>query len=359
MSGLKQKTVLVSPLNWGLGHATRLIPIIEVLIKKGHKVIIGAYGGSAALLESEFPQCKHIELRGFTPSYSKTHSQSLALILQTIPFLYYKKKEYNLTSKIVSKENIDIIISDNRYGVRHKNITSIIITHQLSPELSNNYRWLQKSVAYFISKWVGKFNRCWIPDIAESPNYSGILGSNTFHLNNVTHIGLLSRFNACQAKNEYTIDNLAIISGPEPWRALFEKEIISFFKKTTGKSVIVRGLPKNDTGESISDRNITIYNHCDSEMLNRLICSSRNIVCRSGYSSLMDLFASGRRALLIPTPGQSEQEYLAEHMARMHNFISIRQKHLMTSNLSIFNKFEKNFTPYSNKKLPFIVESFL
>ncbi len=359
MLGSKQKTILVSPLNWGLGHATRVIPIIEVLIEKGHKVIIGTYGGSAALLKSQFPQCKHIELKGFTPSYSKTFSQSFALILQVIPFLFYKIKEHISISNIVSKQNIDIIISDNRYGIWHKKVISIIITHQLSPELSNGYKWLHKSVTFFISRWVRKFNRCWIPDIAESPNLSGILSNNPFHLNSVTSIGLLSRFKACTSDANFAVDNLAIISGPEPWRCLFEKDIINFFKNSNGKSVIVRGLPKKNIEKSKTENNITIYNHCDSDTLNKLICSSRNIVCRSGYSSIMDLFAAGRRALLIPTPGQPEQEYLAKQMVIEHKFTSISQQQLSTSDLSVFNNYKKNFTPYKNKKLSTILEHFL
>ncbi len=359
MPASKQKTILVSPLNWGLGHATRLIPIINVLIKKGNTVIIGAYGGSAALLKSEFPQCEHIELKGFNPSYSKNHSQSLTLLLQSISFLICKIKEHRHTSRIVSEHNIDLIISDNRYGVWQKNIPSIIITHQLSPELSNNYKWLRKVVSFFISSWVNKFNRCWIPDIPVTPNLSGTLSSNTFNLNNVTSTGLLSRFHACPTKSNYTIDNLAIISGPEPWRALFEKDIINLFKKIPGKSIVVRGLPENKISENITDTNIAIYNHCDTRMLNKLICSSRNIICRSGYSSLMDLFATGRRALLIPTPGQPEQEHLAKQMACYHKFITIPQQYLKTTDVSVFNNYDKQFTPFVNNILDILINSIL
>ncbi len=353
----KQKTVLVSPLNWGLGHATRLIPIINILIKKDHNVIIGAHGGSAALLKIEFPQCRHIELKGFTPSYSRKHNQSLALILQSIPFLFHKIIEHQHTSKIVSEHNIDIIISDNRYGVRNENIPSIIITHQLSPEISNNYKWLQKTVSFFISSWIKRFNQCWIPDISETPNISGTLSSNPFNLNNVKHCGLLSRFQVCTSKTNYTIDNLAIISGPEPWRYLFEKDILNFFKSIPGKSVVVRGLPENKTSENITDTNITIYNHCDTRMLNELICSSRNIICRSGYSSLMDLLTTGRRALLIPTPGQPEQEHLAKHLSNHHKFTTIHQPNLRTTNSSVFNYYEKSLTPYLNKSLGTLIDN--
>jgi UDP-N-acetylglucosamine:LPS N-acetylglucosamine transferase len=359
MLASKQKTVLVSPLNWGLGHAARLIPIIEELIKKGHTIIIGAYGESAALLKSELPQCTHINLRGFTPRYSKKHSQSLILALQGIPFLFHKAKEYQQTARIVSKFGVDIIISDNRYGVRNKNITSIIITHQVSPVLNKKSDWLRKFVSYFISSWIKRFNQCWIPDITETPNLSGTLSDNTFHLNNIKKIGLLSRFKACPEKDEYTIENLAVISGPEPWRSLFEKDILRLFKQTPGKSVIVRGLPENKTQEKTQDTNLIVYNHCGRSTLNELICSSRNIICRSGYSSLMDLFATGRRALLIPTPGQPEQEYLAEHLVIQHQFKSVSQYQLRESDLSVFLNYNKRFTPDTNNSLSFLVENIL
>ncbi len=359
MSASKQKTVLVSSLNWGLGHATRLIPIIEGLTQKGYSIIIGTYGESGALLKSEFPQCTHINLRGFTPKYSKKHSQSLALSLQAIPFLFHKAKEYQQTVRIVSKYGIDIIISDNRYGVRNKNIPSIIITHQVSPVLNKKSNWLRKVVSYFISSWIKKFDQCWIPDISETPNLSGTLSDNTFHLNNIKTIGLLSRFKACTVKDEYTIENLAVISGPEPWRSLFEKDVLRLFKQIPGKSVIVRGLPENKTEGNTPDTNLIVYNHCNGSTLNELICSSRNIICRSGYSSLMDLFATGRRALLIPTPGQPEQEYLAKHMANMHEFDSISQQQLKITDLSVFNNYERNFTPNTNNSLLFLIENIL
>jgi hypothetical protein len=237
---------------------------------------------------------------------------------------------------------------------------SIIITHQLSPLLGKKAGWLRKTVSLFISSWIKKFNHCWIPDIAETPNLSGILSNNPFHLNNIKTIGLLSRFNACHVNDEYTIENLAIISGPEPWRAMFEKDIINLFKSSSGKSVIVRGLPGIKTGRSNLEGNITLYNHCDNKTLNKFICSSRNIFCRSGYSSLMDLFATGRRALLIPTPGQPEQEYLAQHLVKQHKFSSISQQQLKSyHSTSSLNNYERKLTPYRNNSLLFMVENIL
>ena len=358
MTYTKQKTVLVSPLNWGLGHATRLIPIIELLIKQGYNVIIGAYGGSAKLLKTEFPQCTHINFNGFTPRYSKKHSQTLALTLQSFRFVFSKLKEHQQTAKIISEYNIDIIISDNRYGVRNSSVTSIIITHQLSPLLNKNTGWLRKTVSFFISSWIKKFDHCWIPDITETPNLSGTLSDNIYHLKNIKTIGLLSRFNTCHVNDEYTIENLAIISGPEPLRTTFEQDITNLFKSSSGKSVIVRGLPDDKENEYFSENNITFYNHCNTGLLNELICSSRNIVCRSGYSSLMDLFTTGRRALLVPTPGQPEQEYLARLMVKQHNFNSISQQKLKADNPAAFD-YERNFTPFLNNSLPLLTENIL
>ena len=346
-------------MNWGLGHAARVVPVIQLLHEKGCHVLIGAYGSSASFLKKEFPECQHVELKGFTPFYSKKHSQTFALFLQSISFLYHKIKEHVSTARIVTEYNIDLIISDNRYGVRNKNVPSVLITHQIKPELNGIFKRLQKIVSYFITLWIKRFDQCWIPDISGRPNLTGSLSENIFHLNNITYTGILSRFDKCKTAGRFSVDYLAIVSGPEPWRTMFEKDLTTLFKKLKGRAVIVRGLPDNNIPEKPAEGNIAFFNHLDTRKLNELICSSRNIICRSGYSTVMDLFATGRKALLIPTPNQPEQEFLAEHLAECFKFRTISQDGLTGIDPGFFDNYKSSFTAFGHKFPYVLIEDLL
>ena len=340
----KKKTILVSPLNWGLGHATRMIPVIRSLTDLGHDVVIGAYGSSAILLKKEFGGCIHVQLEGFTPKYSSAYSQSLALMFQSLKFLYHKHKEYKKTKEIVRKYDIDVIVSDNRYGVRHKDIPSVIVTHQLSPALSGIVRIFEKPVSYIFGRWINKFSECWIPDIEEPQDISGKLSKNRFVKINVRYAGVLSRFRECEKEDVYKYDYAAVISGPEPWRSKFEKDLTAVFGNFAGHTVIVRGIPEGGNEEH-RHKGVTFIDHLNAEALNSLMCKSRHIICRPGYSTLMDLFKTGRRALLVPTPGQPEQEYLAEYMSKEHGFTAVAQKDISAVDVSVFARYEDRLRP--------------
>ena len=352
-----KKTVLVSPLNWGLGHATRVIPLIRILKASGVKVIVGAYGRSALLLKKECPDCVHVELNGFTPAYSRKFSQSFALMMQGFRFLFLKHKEYELTKRIVREHDVDMIISDNRYGVRHDHVFSVIITHQLSPLLNGGLSLFKGAAARFFKKWIDRFDECWVPDVTGVSGISGLLSVNRYGIKNVKHIGVLSRFNKCSTPVDHGYEFLAVISGPEPWRSLFEKDLTSLFTKFKAKSAIVRGVPDKDEEEYTND-GITYFNHLDAGELNTLMCRSDNIICRSGYSTLMDLFKIGRRALLVPTPGQPEQEYLAVHMSAGFGFLSVDQKNIAGVESSVFSRYEQYFTPVKESLPEFLFDKF-
>ena len=341
MEAGEKKTVLVSPLDWGLGHATRIIPLARLLQEQGFKVVIGSYGRSAVLLKKELSGCIHVEIEGFSPRYSSSFSQSLALMFQSLSFLYRKRKEHERTAQVVKEHDVDLIISDNRYGVRQKGVRSVIITHQLSPELNGFPGFFKGIAARYFSKWISRFDECWVPDIPEGPGISGRLSANRYGIKNVKRIGILSRFEKCKEAERYEYDHLAVISGPEPLRTMFEKDVTELFSRLGGRSVVVRGLPEGDIkGRNING--ITFFDHLDAVKLNSTICRSRNIVCRSGYSSLMDLFRAGRRAFLVPTPGQPEQEYLAEHLSASFGFITVEQKNISGIDTAIFEKFDRN-----------------
>lgn len=306
--------ILVSPLDWGLGHATRIVPIIRRLQKKGHTIDIAGSGKSIALLRLEFPELQCFELKSFSPIFFKKNAQWLAIAMQVPQFLFSIFRERQSTQKLVNQNDYDTIISDNRYGVRDKRCHSIILTHQLSPHIAT---WcpkcIEKLLAFAICRLVNKFDFCLIPDIHTYP--CGFVGelSRPRGLKIPMHaIGILSRLSKKTAEEISPIDWLAIISGPEPQRTIFEKIIVEEFKTKSGIRIIVRGLAEKIEHTEIDG--IKLISHCDAATLSTLIQNSRTIICRSGYSTIMDLIAMKKKALLVPTPGQSEQEYLAQRM---------------------------------------------
>ena len=225
-------------------------------------------------------------------------------------------KEKKTIEKISFEENIDIIISDNRFGLRSKGTTNIYITHQINimgPLL------ITKLINVINRKNMGKFDHIWIPDF-ENSELSGGLSKNKL---NCLKIGPLSRFeNYKNDDSEIRYKYLAIISGPEPHRSLIEKEIINCFIETNYKCAIIVG---KTTVEKKLIENISIFPHLETKEFLKLISRSELIICRSGYSSIMDLYFLQKKVLFIPTPGQTEQEYLAKYYKEEYSISFFKQ----------------------------------
>jgi len=328
----KLKTILFCPLDWGLGHASRDILIIQKLLNTGkYKIIIGADNGAYHLLKSEFPDLQFFRFPSFSIRYSSFFSLSIKLTLQLPKIFYWIHKEHLVLKNIISEQEIDIVISDNRYGLWNKKIHTIIISHQIKIFLPGGFRWMESLVNLKIRKWLKKFNQCWVPDIEEDKNLAGELSHPQKPLVNLSYIGPLSRFqlkkNQGKLKPAKTFEVLIILSGPEPQRSILEKKMIHYFREQETTVLIVRGIPWQKKSKTIYD-NISIVSHLPSDLLYSYISRSKYIICRSGYSSIMDLAILNKPAILIPTPGQTEQEYLAQSLHRRKFFYKLEQKNL-------------------------------
>lgn len=337
--------ILVAPLNWGLGHATRLVPVIRRYRSEGHEVLLGGEGNSLAFLREEFPNLQWVDLPSFSPRFSKKSRQVTKLIEQLPRFFYMIWREHRNTKAIVKKYGIDVVISDNRYGVRSRRCHSIIITHQLSPFINQKQGgFRRRMVSFGIDLMVAAFDGCWIPDNTDGESLVGDLAVPVLPLKNIVRIGLLSRFNPDEALFSPGGAPLAMISGPEPQRTLFEEKVIRFFEQRDEEAIIIRGLPLHPQRIERRGKNI-LLSHCNSQEFALLIRSARYIVCRSGYSTIMDLMILGRRALLVPTPGQPEQEYLAVRMGQF-GFESTTQDNLLfLDRHKSFHRISSIFTP--------------
>ncbi len=321
---ITRKRVLIAPLDWGLGHTTRCIPIIQSFIENDYEVLLAASGNSAALLSKEFPNITILSLKGYNITYSNKRALFTIWLVAQIPKILKAIKDERLWLKqTIKRNNIDIVISDNRYGLYNKAIKSIFITHQLFIETGNVLT--NELVQKLNYKLINKFNECWVPDEDKPNEVAGKL-SHPHVLPQIptTYIGVLSRFK--KETTEKSIDLLVLISGPEPQRTTLEKILLSQMNNLSITMVLVRGLP-GDTNKIINENKLlTILDYLPAKELNTLIQSSKAIVARSGYSTIMDLITLQQKAILIPTPGQTEQEYLAKYLAEKKYFIAAEQR---------------------------------
>ena len=328
----QKRRILLSPLNWGLGHATRLIPVIDALIKQGHYCLLAGESPSIDVLKEEFPQLPFAVLQGFNVQLSKGKRQWFKLLKQTLILFKAISREYIQTQDLIDEYNIDLIVSDNRYGVRSNKVASVIITHQTQPHLGKIFGFFRPLSNRIVRGMIKKFDACWIPDFDGSVNLSGDLSTPISTL--PTHYtGLLSRLaiNQSIGTQEKDADILVILSGPEPHRSQLEDMLLAKLINRNFSVTVLRAKP-DSKAEQVS--NVLLLPHCDTSSFKSLICNSKHIICRSGYSTLMDLFYCNKKALLIPTPGQYEQEYLADRMAARFGFETMSQQKLATTESS-------------------------
>lgn len=308
---MQKKKILITVLNWGLGHAARCIPLIKALEKYRYTPVLASDGQALLLLQKEFPHLRTYELPSYNIRYSsKSNHLKWKLFLQTPSILRTITAERLTTEKIVEAENISTIISDNRFGTHSKKTINIYITHQLTV-LSGNTTWLSSR----IHRWyIRRFELCWIPDFSGTPNLSGILGHPKEMPENVKYIGALSRFRKKSLPVRY--DYLVLLSGPEPQRTLLQDILLQAFTSSKKKILFVRGVFE-DRDLKVSNTNVTVRNFMYGQELENALNSSRIVISRSGYTTLMDLAKLEKRAFFIPTPGQFEQEYLAERLQQL------------------------------------------
>lgn len=316
--------ILVAPLDWGLGHTTRCVPLINELLAQGSEVIMAGNEIQEQLLRTEFPGLHFILLEGYNIRYSKTgRNLTWKIIRQGFRISKAIRSEHQWLQKVVKEYKIDAVISDNRFGLYHKDIPCVFITHQLTIK-SPWGRWTEKIVQKRNYRYINRFHECWVPDTDNDTSLAGDLSHPPKKpLVPVSYIGWLSRFDNSDVPEKQ--DHLLfILSGPEPQRSIFENMIIEEISHYNGTAVIVRGLPVAKT--MIPSTNmIQFYNHLPADQLNREMQKASLLISRSGYSTVMDAAILGKKCILIPTPGQTEQEYLGQYLASKNKAVVIAQ----------------------------------
>lgn len=327
-----EKNILICPLEWGLGHAGRVIPLALKLHGMGHNVTIGAGIGHIDFFKRELPELPCIHFPGFRPGYSAIFPQYLVMLIKTPVLIWHIVREHQKLKSIIRNLRIDIVISDNRFGLWNRKTTSVYITHMPRIPFPAGFRWLESigiTAHRFIMK---KYTFCLIPDLPGDLNISGRLSHGVKLPGNTMFSGILSRFSAGDdpgggTGTDYYPHNTIILSGPEPQRSILRKKLSILMKNEVLPLVILEGRPEQGD-QALRDGNIISFPHLPASDMKKLITGSSKIICRSGYTTIMELISLRCSALLIPTPGQTEQEYLAEYLSGKEWFATIRQKDL-------------------------------
>jgi UDP:flavonoid glycosyltransferase YjiC (YdhE family) len=365
-------SVLLAPLDWGLGHATRCIPIIRELICRGARVVIASSGTQKVLLEQEFPGLEFLEIPGYEIRYNSGFFLKWTLVFRIPAILKQIKRENNWLAEILESREIQGVISDNRYGFYNKNLPSVFITHQLNIQSGWGSfqnagrwqltvgRWVDRKILKWNYRFIKKFSACWIPDGEGGASLAGRLSHPSMPPPvPIKYIGLLSR---CIPMETRHVKNslLILLSGPEPQRSRFEKIIFRQLAASPLEAVVVRGLPGSDAPVPFVREGVILFNHLPAEHLNSLLNESETIITRGGYSTIMDLVQLKRNAILVPTPGQTEQEYLGHYLHEKNWMYCVEQKNFKLEKvLAAFQKEKMQMPDMHGSSLSAVVEEFL
>ena len=324
----ESRNILICPLEWGLGHAARMLPVARKLQSSGNKIFIGSGEEHLSLFKREMTGLEYIIFPGFKPFYSRLIPQYIVLLLQAPILLYHTILEHFKLKRIISRYNIDIVISDNRFGLWHANKVTAYVTHMPLLPLPKYFRFLEFIGVILHRAVIKKYSLCFIPDLPGKINISGKLSHGIKLPANVRYIGILSRFLDIQTVLSDPPDfphTTVILSGPEPQRGILRKKLVTLLEHKIPSTIMLEGRPA-DTGSRVVSGNIISYSHLSASEMKEVLKSSEKIISRSGYTTIMDLIALRSSALLIPTPGQTEQEYLAEYLSEKKWFTTISQK---------------------------------
>lgn len=297
----------------------RCVPLIQALESLGAEVLLASDGAALHLLRAEFPHLPTFELPSYRIRYD-TYNMVWNIARQLPRIVWAVRAEQAATEQLVAEHGIHGIISDNRYGCFSQQANSVMLTHQPTPRIpSFLLNWPAQMV---LRRALAKFDAVWVPDAPGEPNLSGQLSHGEPAHPNTQFVGILTRMKSYLREREY--DVAVVLSGPEPQRSVLENRLMEQAMSLPQDFIFIQGKPQTKQHYRVGE-NIEVVSYLTSKDLNDVLMASRIIVCRSGYSSIMDLAVLGKKAILVPTPGQTEQEYLAQILADQNLFLAQHQ----------------------------------
>lgn len=322
-------TVLFSMLDWGLGHTSRSIPLLRLLEAKGYKILVACNSSQKVYLTREKLHCEWLELEGYGIRYGRTGWLTTLFLFFQIPRIWGRmRQEKKLLNRWIKEFKPRFVVSDNRYGFYSEEVPTYFVTHQLN--LQTGLGGLINSIAnFFLYQQLQPNYLILVPDLSDKPGLAGTLSHPKIRPEPPLHfIGPLSRFSGSGSRRTPNGSLLILLSGPEPMRSLLEKKLRAQLNGIAKKVILVRGLTDLED-KPIIENNLTIFNHLSSEHLLHYLNSASIVISRSGYSSLMDYVCLGIHPILIPTPGQGEQQYLGRHFNQMKWGLSFPQQNFV------------------------------
>lgn len=350
--------ILVAPLDWGLGHATRCIPLIRQLLAQGAEPWLAGEGAQKELLQQEFPGLPFLQLEGYRVKYARSAAGLLLSIFrQTHKILTAIKKENAWLKKQVKEYGFDAVISDNRYGLYHSAIPCVFITHQLIIK-SPLGKWTENFLQKRNYRYINRFTECWIPDEEGINNLAGELSHPIkrpaiplYYIGPLSRLKILNEIPSSPSGVGGKDHLLIVLSGPEPQRSILENKIVKEIGQYNGTATVVRGLP-NSVSVIPSSNMIRFYNHLLADDLNKEMQQAVYVISRCGYSTVMDLVKLQKKNILIPTPGQTEQEYLAGYLSQKKIVFCVPQKKfLLTKALDKARQFSYRLPSFNSEHL--------
>jgi predicted glycosyltransferase len=333
---MKNKTIVYAILNWGLGHVTRSTPIIERLINDGNRVIIVSHGKALILLKEQFPNCIFRDIRDKNIEYSRLGIMFVFKILSQYPKMilgwWHEKRKLK---ELIKEFDPDLIMTEMRLGFWSKKIPSVLITNQLRFELPKGLKWGEILGEWFNFLIFRHYDHIFVPDVEGEPNLLG----NLAHKGRIAKhpklrfVGSLTSIDRENDGLEEDIDLFVSISGPEPQRTKFEEIILPQLTACSSRIVVALGVPGDKTVKEIDHGRIKIYSHLERKEMSSILKRAKYVVSRSGFSTVNELFVLKKKALLVPTPGQTEQEYIARYLHQQGLFGISRQEDLDLSHL--------------------------
>jgi hypothetical protein len=349
---MEQKAVCIAPIDWGLGHATRCIALIRALTALNYTIYIASEGHQETILKEAFPEAHFLKLKGYRVRYAKKGALLIPILLFQLPKIIAAiVKEYYWLKRKSKQFHFDLIISDNRFGFFHKKIKSVFITHQL--ELQTPFSWSTKLFQSITCRFLKNYAACWVADMQPPNHLAGALsGPNKMPETPIWYMNCLSRLqdecldNTRNTAQKTSTHFLGIVSGPEPQRTLLENKLWEQGNKLKQPFVVVAGLPNKNTYHQQTTHGL-LYHHLTGDALKKEIEKAEYIICRGGYTSLMELIPFKKKLIFIPTPGQTEQEYLGKYWQEKKWAISFKQDDFnLNEALAIAHQFKYEQPPF-------------
>lgn len=322
---VKHRRVAFGVFDWGLGHATRSKPLIEALLERDCKIDFITTGRALKVLKEHFGErCSYFDVPSIVSPYTKSEHFVLSFIKNGPKMLQSLKNARRASKKIIHENGYDLVISDCRYDVYGEKKKSFLINHQLrfaAPAGAETFAEL------WLAQRMSKYKKVIVPDFPGKDNLTGKLSHKLHFIKSkkVEYVGILSHIKKTKCRKD--IDYLITLTGPEPQRSLLEDIVFKQAGCLSGKVVIAGGNPDKDKPKLAA--NVEYHPYLNTQQMEDCLNRCKFFISRSGYTSMMELAELGiSKALLIPTPGQTEQEYLGEFYMKQGYFPQVTQKEL-------------------------------